>query len=240
MKLPHKGGTKSQLWETLQMVMASKKTIHKEVRMNTEYSVPIDFFNLYQTSGILLPTYFWQKNSWCNTIPSAQTSMITLKLNSGYMSFLSRNSVLEIVYLYQVKGIRKSLFWSWSDRYTRGHLGYQQSLALVVGPFGNLWVSLNLDLGVQGSPYCKGHLDYQLPLFLVVGGDYGLMQQKTQITRLLVICNTQITGWENRFCVHLFEKTHGVYSKTLLSDFPEDLRAQDICAPNFSIDTPCI
>lgn len=37
-------------------------------------------------------------------------------------------------------------------------------------------------------------------LVLVVGVCYSPAQQKTQITRLAFISNSQISGWKNRFC----------------------------------------
>lgn len=65
--------------------------------------------NLEQSSKILIPVYYSQyiypsmllreEVSCCNAILDEQTNMITLKLTSGYMSFLSRSWILEIGYM---------------------------------------------------------------------------------------------------------------------------------------------
>ena len=50
-------------------------------------------------------------------------------------------------------------------------------------------------MGDSGS---KCDLDYHPPQVLVVGTCYGLAQQITQITRLLISSKSQLSRWKNR------------------------------------------
>lgn len=48
----------------------------------------------------LSPVQFGKKLSWYNKIPGSRENVIPLKLNSGHMSFLPRQGVLELCHLY--------------------------------------------------------------------------------------------------------------------------------------------
>lgn len=93
------------------------------------------------------------------------------------MPFPSRRCVIEIGHPSQFEGLRKGLACSQSYRQSKGHLGYDPPLVLVVG--------------VWGSPVCNGHLDYQPSPALVVGARYDLAQQITQIIRRLITSKSQ-------------------------------------------------
>lgn len=102
------------LEETLYVVMAGResKSQRSERAQRSEHAQTAQIYVINLDHGceesdarqlvvsMFKTTQFWRgRGSWCNTIPSSWGSMITLKFDSGYMSFLPRRWVPKIGYL---------------------------------------------------------------------------------------------------------------------------------------------